>query len=213
MYTDCNPTYTGCNPMYPGCNPIVPRLQPYCIQAVGFETNAANSRMLGRSHMRPNGLVDRDLWLLAEPHLDAGAFTSPFGSSYLNVVTYRARSMVRYWRRPELVTAVLAATILGVGLNIQLGTTSRAESSDVVGLVLGERVYSANCASCHGPSGAGNVGPALGAGAVVEKYPFMEDQIAVINEGRGAMPSFANTLTVGEIEAVALFEREQLGQD
>jgi len=112
-----------------------------------------------------------------------------------------------------VVTAVLAATILGVGLNIQLGTTSRAESSDVVGLVLGERVYSANCASCHGPSGAGNVGPALGAGAVVEKYPFMEDQIAVINEGRGAMPSFAHTLTVGEIEAVALFEREQLGQD
>jgi mono/diheme cytochrome c family protein len=41
----------------------------------------------------------------------------------------------------------------------------------------------------------------------------MEDQIAVINEGRGAMPSFANTLTVGEIEAVALFEREKLGQD
>jgi thioesterase domain-containing protein/aryl carrier-like protein len=67
--------------------------------------------MLGRSHMRPNGLVDRDLWLLAEPHLDAGAFTSPFGSSYLNVVTYRARSMVRYWRAPALVTAVLAAPL------------------------------------------------------------------------------------------------------
>ena len=67
--------------------------------------------MLGRSHMRPNGLVDRDLWLLAEPHLDAGAFTSPFGSSYLNVVTYRARSMVRYWRKPALVTAVLAAPL------------------------------------------------------------------------------------------------------
>ena len=67
--------------------------------------------MLGRSHMRPNGLVDRDLWLLAEPHLDAGAFTSPFGSSYLNVVTYRARSMVRYWRKPALVTTVLAAPL------------------------------------------------------------------------------------------------------
>ena len=81
------------------------------IQAVGFETNAANSRMLGRSHMRPNGLVERDLWLLAEPHLDAGAFTSPFGSSYLNVVTYRVRSMVRYWRKPELMSAVLAAPL------------------------------------------------------------------------------------------------------
>ena len=81
------------------------------MQAVGFETNAANSRMLGRSHMRPNGLVERDLWLLAEPHLDAGAFTSPFGSSYLNVVTYRVRSMVRYWRKPETMSAVLAAPL------------------------------------------------------------------------------------------------------
>ena len=61
--------------------------------------------------MRPNGLVERDLWLLAEPHLDAGAFTSPFGSSYLNVVTYRVRSMVRYWRKPETMSAVLAAPL------------------------------------------------------------------------------------------------------
>ncbi len=83
-----------------------------------------------------------------------------------------------------VVTAVLAAAILGVGLNIQLGTTSRAEASDVVGLVLGERVYSTNCASCHGPSGAGNVGPALGAGVVVENYPFIADQIALISQGR-----------------------------
>ena len=79
------------------------------VKAVGFETNATNSRLLSRSHMRSNGLVDKDLWLLAEPHLDAGAFTSPFGSSYLNVVTYRVRSMLRYWRRPDLGAAVLQA--------------------------------------------------------------------------------------------------------
>ena len=86
--------------------------------------------MLGRSHMRPNGLVDRDLWLLAEPHLDAGAFTSPFGSSYLNVVTYRARSMVRYWRAPALVTAVLAAPL--PLLPIDTFTTSGALSGAAV---------------------------------------------------------------------------------
>ena len=81
------------------------------IKAVGFETNAANSRLLGRTHMRSNGLVDRDLWLLVEPHLDEGASNSPFASSYLNAVAYSARSMLRYWRNPDLMGAVLAAPL------------------------------------------------------------------------------------------------------
>ena len=81
------------------------------IKAVGFETNAANSRLLGRTHMRSNGLVDRDLWLLVEPHLDEGASNSPFASSYLNAVAYSARSMLRYWQNPDLMGAVLAAPL------------------------------------------------------------------------------------------------------
>jgi mono/diheme cytochrome c family protein len=111
-----------------------------------------------------------------------------------------------------IVTAVLSATILGVGLNINLGSESQVGGSDVVGLVLGERIYNTTCAACHGPTGAGNVGPALGNGVVVEKYPVLSRQIAVITDGRGAMPSFANTLTAEEIEAVAIYEREKLGQ-
>ena len=81
------------------------------IKAVGFETNAANSRMLGRTHMRSNGLVDRNLWLLVEPHLDKGAFNSPFGSSYVNSVTYGARSMLRYWQNPDIMGVMLAAPL------------------------------------------------------------------------------------------------------
>ena len=61
--------------------------------------------------MRSNGLVDRNLWLVVEPHLDAGAFNSPFGSSYLNSVTHSVRSMLRYWQNPELMAAVLAAPL------------------------------------------------------------------------------------------------------
>lgn len=110
-----------------------------------------------------------------------------------------------------IVTALLAATILGVGLNIQLGSSGRAEATDVVGQPLGERIYDINCANCHGAQGQGSVGPALGNGLVVENYPLLADQIAVINEGRGVMPSFANSLTAEEIEAVAIFERENLG--
>lgn len=81
------------------------------IKAVGFETNATNSRLLRRTHMRSNGLVDRNLWLLVEPHLDKGAFNSPFGSSYLNSVKYGARSMLRYWQNPDLMGVVLAAPL------------------------------------------------------------------------------------------------------
>ena len=81
------------------------------IKAVGFETNAANSQLLGRKHMRSNGLVERNVWLLVEPHLDAGAFYSPFGSSYLSSVAYRVRAMLRYWLRPETMEAVLAAPL------------------------------------------------------------------------------------------------------
>ena len=36
--------------------------------------------------------------------------------------------------------------------------------------------------------------------------------IEPLAEGRAAMPSFANTLTAEEIEAVAIYEREKLGQ-
>jgi len=69
------------------------------VKAVGFETNSANSRMVGRTHMRANGLVARGLWLLVEPHFDGGAFTSPFGSSHLNVVTRSAASAAfAFWR-------------------------------------------------------------------------------------------------------------------
>lgn len=77
---------------------------------------------------------------------------------------------------------------------------------------LGQQVYSDNCARCHGPDGEGGVGPALGGGSVVENYPDLEDQLTVIREGRNAMPAWEGTLSPEEIEAVAVYEREELGQ-
>lgn len=77
---------------------------------------------------------------------------------------------------------------------------------------LGQSVYEDNCARCHGPDGEGGVGPQLGDGAVAENYPDIEDQLAVIREGRNGMPAWEGTLSPEEIEAVAMFEREELGQ-
>ena len=74
----------------------------------------------------------------------------------------------------------------------------------------GAAVYAARCASCHGADGGGNVGPALGGGAVVENYPDEADQVAVITEGRSGMPSFGGALSAEEIQAVTSYTRNEL---
>lgn len=106
--------------------------------------------------------------------------------------------------------AFLGTLILAVGLGSSSAATGG--NADVVTLVVGERIYNTSCASCHGADGAGGIGLPLGNGAVIEKYPDINRQIRVIEEGRGAMPAFASTLTPAEIEAVAIYEREQLGR-
>jgi mono/diheme cytochrome c family protein len=74
----------------------------------------------------------------------------------------------------------------------------------------GAEVFAANCARCHGADGGGGVGPQLADGAVVDAYPEIADQIALITDGRGGMPAFGGTLSPEEIEAVAVYTREEL---
>ena len=75
----------------------------------------------------------------------------------------------------------------------------------------GADIYSSNCASCHGADGGGGAGPRLSGDRLVETYPDIDDQIAVIAEGRGAMPAFGDQLSRSQIESVARYEREELG--
>ena len=72
-------------------------------------------------------------------------------------------------------------------------------------------IYATRCASCHGADGGGGFGPPLGGGIVVERYPNPADQIAVVTNGRGSMPSFAGSLTPEQIAAVVEFTRTGLG--
>lgn len=74
----------------------------------------------------------------------------------------------------------------------------------------GAVLYAGACASCHGSDGGGGIGPALAGGAVVEAFPEVADQIALVAEGDGGMPGFAESLSPEEIEAVVLFTREGL---
>lgn len=78
-------------------------------------------------------------------------------------------------------------------------------------LAEGQDIYARQCASCHGIDGGGGVGSKL-AGVVEEKYPDIDDHIAVITDGVSGknMPAFKDRLTADEIEAVARYEREAL---
>lgn len=77
-------------------------------------------------------------------------------------------------------------------------------------LVSGRNIYARNCASCHGSSGGGGVGPKLSEGAVVVAYPNIEDQIDLISNGRGRMPGYMGRLSGEEMQAVARYTREIL---
>jgi len=74
----------------------------------------------------------------------------------------------------------------------------------------GAAIFASNCAKCHGADGAGLIGPQL-AGTVVEKYPDVADQIAVVTSGRKGMPSFNGVLSDKQIQQVVEYTRTDLG--
>jgi hypothetical protein len=54
------------------------------VKCVGFHLNTTNEEILGASSFRGIGMVDDNLWYVAETHIDASTFSLPFGSSFLN---------------------------------------------------------------------------------------------------------------------------------
>ncbi len=73
----------------------------------------------------------------------------------------------------------------------------------------GATIFATRCATCHGADGSGGFGPAL-AGVVVQRYPNVADQVAVVTNGQGSMPSFAGSLTPAQIQAVVDYTRAGL---
>ncbi|GEM_PF-1166996 len=88
--------------------------------------------------------------------------------------------------------------------------TPEAPAAPTADMALGQTVFEANCAVCHGQNGEGLVGPQLGGGAAVANFPDPADQIAVVTDGRGGMPAWGSSLSEEEIAAVVAYEREGL---
>lgn len=84
-----------------------------------------------------------------------------------------------------------------------------ADGSDPA-LFEGRTVWTGRCASCHGASGGGGRGPKLNEGRVVDRFPEVSRQEALILNGRGAMPSFAGRLSDEQISSVTRYTREVL---
>ncbi|MGI9659403.1 MAG: c-type cytochrome [Gaiellaceae bacterium] len=71
-------------------------------------------------------------------------------------------------------------------------------------------LYGASCAACHGGDGSGGVGPPVRTGRVLERFPQATDEIAVVANGRGAMPAFGGRLSDEEIAAIVEYTRTSL---
>ncbi|GFZ79738.1 hypothetical protein GCM10008018_26620 [Paenibacillus marchantiophytorum] len=78
--------------------------------------------------------------------------------------------------------------------------TPAATSSGTTTKVDAQAVFKANCVSCHGANLEGLVGPNLQkVGSKLSK----EQIVAIVTNGKGAMPSFKGKLSDDEISSVA----------
>eukprot|EP00966_Prymnesium_polylepis_P253183 5851771-Prymnesium_polylepis.1 len=68
------------------------------IKCIGFELNEGNEKLLGRLRMGCTGQIGSNLWLQVEPHPEPTFPSSPFGSSYLNVVRFNATFILHQLR-------------------------------------------------------------------------------------------------------------------
>jgi mono/diheme cytochrome c family protein len=113
-------------------------------------------------------------------------------------------------RSPRILAAGLMVVVVATVFAACSSPSAPAAPVDNPVLVEGQQVFAQNCASCHGTSGGGGFGAKL-AGVVTTKYPNIDDQIAVITNGKDQMPAFGKKLGADQITAVARYTREVLG--
>lgn len=77
-------------------------------------------------------------------------------------------------------------------------------------LLAGRALYAKYCASCHGVDGSGGPGPVFTGRNLLRTMPTPADELAVVRAGRGIMPSFGETLTADQLDAVVRYTREVL---
>jgi len=102
--------------------------------------------------------------------------------------------------------AIVLVAALVIAIVIAGWNTSSSNNEPVDGAV----IFRQRCSGCHGVTGGGGTGPQLSNGAVVQKYPNIEDEIAIVTNGRDGMPAWKNALSKEQIRAVVDYTRTQL---
>ena len=132
-----------------------------------------------------------------------------------------SRARLPYWVMP------LFAALPVFGFFYMNGYQPRPVEGPTDPLVLGAELYrSAGCSGCHGGGGEGGVGPKLSEGESLLSFPEEQDHVDWVKGGSqpkigqpynargrvaaGGMPGFGGQLSDEEIEAVVLYEREEL---
>ncbi len=125
----------------------------------------------------------------------------------------------------RIVTAIEVVALLAAGVVVVLllvaspdagtsastaGWNDASYAPETGSLPDAKAIFAARCAGCHGSDGSGGSGPKL-AGRVTERYPDIEDEIAVVAKGQGGMPGFTASLGAAEIRAVVEYTRTELG--
>jgi uncharacterized membrane protein len=139
-----------------------------------------------------------DAWLALCAFVALGVYVRHFFN-----LRHRGRNA---WSIP----VVSAVAVIGLALWLQPDDEKAAPPAGAAALSAGKRVFlSAGCASCHTLADAGatgRIGPNLDAAK-----PERGLVINRVTHGQGAMPSFANTLSPSQIEAVADYVATRAG--
>lgn len=142
-----------------------------------------------------------------------------------NVAAAMTRKRIPIWALPALVTLPLWAWVYALTLEPPAEESAGA-------LAAGEAAYG-SCASCHGATGGGGVGPAFSDGAVLETFPEFGEHTtwvrlgsdgwqAEVGDTYGAndtavgasgnvMPGFGESMSPEDLLAVVLYERVEFG--
>lgn len=106
--------------------------------------------------------------------------------------------------------ALVVVAIVMLFANNPTPPPAAAADVDIPAAIDAAALYGQSCAGCHGGDGSGGIGPPLKSARVLERFPAIADQIAVVTNGRGSMPSFGSRLGAGEIDAIVEYTRTSL---
>lgn len=111
-------------------------------------------------------------------------------------------------RRPNLGPVRMKLAVVLVGAVVLLGACGESLEGK-----LGEELYDAGCARCHGGEGTGGIGPAIGTADSNTALALTDEMIrGVIRVGPGRMPAFGE-LTDEQVDSLVVYLRELQAAD